>query len=297
MKSSIEQYLLSVAGKQIDVDWVYWHQCVDLAKHFASNVWNRPLGSFGGSAKTWWDNSSQTFPDSDFIKIENDISNPNQVPSPWDMVFFNIWEYWHVAIILEAPVWQNKIRVIEQNVGNWDGQWYDDRVVVWEYKYTNVLWWYKYRKFFSEYEWINAYIRPQPATKPTRNAMYVPISEWWPYFVFYPHFFTKTQEQQEAIKEHEYSHYVDFEHIPNNIRKKWEEMSNFTINVRIKFLSKWKFYTNGYVSTHASKSPSEDFAECWEYYKLRWNEHENPYVKIKIDTAVELMRQYDPREQ
>ena len=138
---NLQEYVKKVEWLCIDYDWMYWHQCVDLIKHFSQNVLNFKLWSFWWSAKSWWKNILNTFPAEKFQKI---INTPKAIPEPWDITFFNIWEYWHVAIVLDADL--QKIKVLEQNVGNWDWQGQDDWVKIWNYDYKNVLGWYHYIK-------------------------------------------------------------------------------------------------------------------------------------------------------
>ncbi len=87
-----------------------------------------------------------TFPSKYFEKNVNDFSNPDQVPAVGDIIFIKTpYIYDHVAIVLDAPVGQNYIRVLEQNVGNGDGRGYDDRVKISTYDYSKVLGWYHYK--------------------------------------------------------------------------------------------------------------------------------------------------------
>ena len=46
-------------------------QCVALAKLLSKEVHGIQLGTFGGSAKTGWENKSNTFDPNEWIKIEN----------------------------------------------------------------------------------------------------------------------------------------------------------------------------------------------------------------------------------
>lgn len=61
------------------------------------------------------------------------------IPKPWDLVIWGwIWtKYWHIAIILKAD--KKWFTVLEQNTGNWDWIWYDDRTRINKYPYI----WYK----------------------------------------------------------------------------------------------------------------------------------------------------------
>lgn len=139
-------YIDKMLWNFIDYDNVYWMQCVDLIKHYTRDVLNIRLGTFWGSAKTWWENRSSTFPDSEWRKIENDFSNPSQVPSRGDVIFFEGSSfhplYWHVAIVVNAVSGENKIQVLEQN-GVWSGTGiWKDSIRLEEYTYNGVSGWY-----------------------------------------------------------------------------------------------------------------------------------------------------------
>lgn len=294
----VQSYFLKYAWSMIDYDWVYGHQCIDICKHFASEILKRPLGSFGGSAKTGWKNTANTFPSTEFQKIDNDYWDPNQVPLPWDIIFFNMGTpYDHVGIVLEAKKGENKIRVINQNMGSGDGQGYDDRVIVSEFTYNNCYGWYRYNKFIAEYEGIPVFItQEQPSAKPKVRAYYKKVEHGWPYIVLLPKFFEATKKVQNSILEHEYAHYVWYTYIPDDIKVLWKDMSDLNLKTKAKFLLRGKNYTNGYINSYASTSYIEDFAECWEHYSLGKVEiWENLYIPLKIDTAVALMKKYDPR--
>ena len=70
LKGFVDKY----NNKLIDVDKVYGHQCVDLVKQYTIDVFWITLWTFGGSAKTWWENASNTFPEKQWEKIHNDIT-------------------------------------------------------------------------------------------------------------------------------------------------------------------------------------------------------------------------------
>lgn len=274
-----------------------WTQCVALAKHFTKEVIWVSLWAFWGSAKNGWDNTSNTF-SFDWEKITNDSSNPKQVPQVGDVIFWTTWPYsiyWHVGIVLKAKKWENKITVINQNAGGGDWKGDDDAVKIQEYSYKDVAGWYHYKKFIVEFSWIPVFLKAQPKDSATRRWAYIPKEYKWPYINIYPNFWNASQIQQYAILEHEYSHYVYFDILPEIVRKKWEEMSNLPLTAQAKFLLRGKVYKNAYLNDHAKKSPSEDFSECWEDTfvnpgKKYWN-----YLDVKIETVVAVMKKYDSR--
>lgn len=137
---NLNEYVKKVEWLCIDYDNVYWHQCVDLIKHYSQNVLGLKLWSFGGSAKTGWFNKSNTFPSEFFEKI---INTASAIPQSGDIIFIKTnTPYWHVAIVLDADI--KKIKVLEQNTWNWNWRGYDDRVKISEYNYDKIIGWYHY---------------------------------------------------------------------------------------------------------------------------------------------------------
>lgn len=141
----LKEYVEKVEWLCIDFDKEYGHQCVDLIKHYTQNVLWIKLWSFWGSAKTGWNNTYNTFPESQFEKIAD--KSKFQV---WDIIFWNRWTYWHVAII--TKIFGNwAFEVIEQNVWNWDWKWADDCVKLSVYpNYNDVLWVYRFKGKMSQ---------------------------------------------------------------------------------------------------------------------------------------------------
>lgn len=141
LKEFIEKY----NWKAVDIDWTYWHQCVDLVKRYVIDVLWITLWSFWGSAKNGWNNTYNTFSESQFEKITD--KSKFQV---WDIIFWNRWKYWHVAIITKI-FWNWMFEVIEQNVWNWDWKWADDYVKLSVYpNYNDVLWIYRFKEKMSQ---------------------------------------------------------------------------------------------------------------------------------------------------
>lgn len=297
MQNIVEQYWNKMKWKNIDIDWAYNAQCVDLARHFTKEVIWVSLWAFWGSAKNGWMNTSNTF-SSDWEKIENNPNDPAQVPKPWDIIFWTTGKfskYGHVGVVLKAYKGENRFTTINQNSGSGDWKGTDDAVKIEDYTYKNVAGWYRYKKFIAEFEELPVFLRAQPKDSATRRGAFIPKTHGWPYIILYPNFWNASKIQQYAILEHEYSHYVYFDIMPQNIRTKWEEMSNLPATAKAKFLLRGKVYKNAYLNDHAKKSPSEDFAECYEDTfvnpgKRYWN-----YLDTKIDTAVAVMKKYDPR--
>jgi len=147
---NLKEYVKKVEWTLIDYDWVYWSQCVDLIKNYTATVLNIRLWTFWGSAKTGWENKSNTFDPDIWEKIENNFNDPEQIPKEWDIIFFWNWKYWHVAIVLESYVWVNRLLILDQNTWNGDWFWQDDIIKVQHTTYWNVLGWYSLKDEVSE---------------------------------------------------------------------------------------------------------------------------------------------------
>ena len=137
---SHSQFLDRYLRTSQDEDGGFWYQCVDLAKLYAKEVLDTPLGSFGGSARTGWFNTKKTFDHKKWEKIE---WRPWIVPKQGDIIFYDTGVSGHVAVVHEA----NKldIMVIEQNAfsGNWDWKGYNQVNLSTKNDYKNVYWWYR----------------------------------------------------------------------------------------------------------------------------------------------------------
>ena len=107
------EYKAKYLWKSVDFDWVYWAQCVDLARHYAKNVYNAPIWVFGGSAYSWYLNHSKTF-NNQWKRVPY---TPWFVPTIWDIWFFKPIPsntYWHVFICGVGCTPEKLIR-LEQN--------------------------------------------------------------------------------------------------------------------------------------------------------------------------------------
>lgn len=141
---NLENFVKKYNWKPIDVDRLYWHQCVDLIKQYAIDCFWFSIWSFGWSAMTGWKNTINTFQKTKFEKI-TDLSKL----LPWDIVF-TTWSsennYWHVVILLKV-FWNWKIQVLEQNMGSWDWKGSDDFVKISFYDLNSkILWAYRYKE-------------------------------------------------------------------------------------------------------------------------------------------------------
>lgn len=143
MNLSHNQFLDKYLRTSQDEDGVFGYQCTDLAKLYSKEVLDIPLGSFGGSAFTWWLNTKKTFDPKKWDKIE---WKPWIVPKRGDIIFYDKTKAnlnWHVAVVHEA----NKIdiTVVEQNgqTGNWAGKGYDQVNLETKRDYKWILGWYR----------------------------------------------------------------------------------------------------------------------------------------------------------
>ena len=121
---NLEQFIQKWKGKRNDYDKAYGYQCVDLIKQYTLEVFNIRLWSFWGSAKTGWKNSFKTFTSNIWEKIPNNPKDPNQVPQTGDIIFWNKWRYGHVAVVVQWYKGSNKIKILEQNWGQREVNWF-----------------------------------------------------------------------------------------------------------------------------------------------------------------------------
>jgi len=99
--------------KRVDMDNAYWYQCVDLFKHYMSNVlWINVIKSW--NAKEVWTNKYKVF-DKDRKQIKW-TTNLMQ----WDVIVCNKWDFWHIAIFDHYV--SGRIYVTEQN-GSGKNSW------------------------------------------------------------------------------------------------------------------------------------------------------------------------------
>lgn len=259
--NSLEKYISKNAGRTDIYETVaLGSQCVALAKHYSENEIGIKLWSFWGSAKTGWENTSNTFSDSLWERIPNDMSKPNQVPNIGDLIFFETGTpYDHVAIVRNAPVWVNKIEVFEQNTGNGDGSWYDDRARVNTYTYNNCLWWYSAKSFYVEYRGVPVNFIEQPASKSWLLGYY-----WVNTISINITPKGRAKEDFEVLIEHEWSHKIYWADMSKNDVELWERVSQYEwAKTWLQKYMPWKYLFNKYISPWETNE-SEDFAETWE---------------------------------
>ena len=124
---TIHEFVSKYDGKFVDYDKVYGPQCVDIVKQWiADNGW--PMKS--GNAIDWKNNG-----DAFYKWIPNTVS---AVPSPGDIVVFQVGTYGHIGIIVSAN--QYTCDVFNQN---WPHGNTTDRCVVTRFNYTTpkILGW------------------------------------------------------------------------------------------------------------------------------------------------------------
>lgn len=283
---NLTNYAYAVKGKLIDVDGVYGSQCVDLVKDCVNKVFNITLGTFGWSARTGWFNNSGTFSPDLWERIENDVTNPNQVPEPGDVIFFNTGRYGHVGIVMDAKEGENEITVLDQNTWNWDGYWDDDVIKIQKYTYKDVYGWYHYNMNIREYKWV----RVRHSDDFSRDKKGILSGKYMVDFdtiILTSLFYTLPERRQKAILEHEYAHAIYFK-MPEVYREVWVLISEYDEIVKKALQKRWVEYNeNKWVTQYASTSPVEDFAECIEEDtynpKTYWDYRD---VKVKIAKAI-----------
>lgn len=144
---NLQEYSKKVEWLCIDFDNEFWHQCVDLIRHYSQNVLKFNLWVFGWSAKTGWFNRVWTFNKKFFDKVI--FTKNGEIPPTWAILFSKMNTTWgHVSIVLEATA--DYIMVLEQNVGVWKYGWnwkgIDDCVKISKIDYNEVVGWYIFKK-------------------------------------------------------------------------------------------------------------------------------------------------------
>lgn len=151
-------------------------QCVALVKHYSYNVLNIPLWIFWNTARNGWLNIENTFKKDLRIKILNNPKDKNQAPPVGAILFFNTWRYWHTSICLENFKWENKLKVFEQNVWNWNWEGYDDRAKISYITYKNIYGWYISKKI--DLVWENKILKKELETLNKDFEEYKKSTEW-----------------------------------------------------------------------------------------------------------------------
>ena len=129
-----EDYKKAMLWKMVMETKALGAQCVAQCKDYCKKVRWYSCGAFGWSAYTWRLNRAKTFPWKKSVVwfsvvpvwsvvifkpyASLEISKPwSGKRSPW-----KLWKHWHVAIVdYIDDSWV--IRTIEQNGGQWDGDW------------------------------------------------------------------------------------------------------------------------------------------------------------------------------
>ena len=129
------------------------YQCVAWAKKYVYDRYNISLGVFGGSALSGWENKSNTFPSSNWVKVEY---KPGLIPPAGAIIFW--WatannKYGHVAIVDEWSTKDN-IVIVEQNgqLGWWKGTNGDEirRITIKPNARGALLGWYIHKSDYVE---------------------------------------------------------------------------------------------------------------------------------------------------
>lgn len=125
-------------------------QCVGQVKWYNQEVLWFTLWTFWGSAKTWWQNNSNTFDPKYWKWVKN---SPINFPKQGDTIFFDIpahrafinnkyivVDYDHVAIVHLAD--RNNVTVIEANATGREGNVKWDEIKLTTYNYSRVIGWF-----------------------------------------------------------------------------------------------------------------------------------------------------------
>ena len=112
-RQEAKDYLLSLNGQGLDYDGNYGVQCFDAFNYYVQFITGQNPYSLGygvPGAKDIFD-----VPSTLFTKIENNPSDPNQIPQAGDIMIYNIGTWGHVDMVLSAD--GNGVTTIGQNKG------------------------------------------------------------------------------------------------------------------------------------------------------------------------------------
>lgn len=142
--STIREFVNNMLSSRVDEDGNKDYQCVALAKYFTQKVFGKKLGYFSWSAKNWWANRKTLL--SDYDIYENNWSNK---PKRWDIIFWNNWTYWHVAIVM--AYYKDFVYVLEQNFWSWNWDWlWENAIKIRKKNISGSAWWGR----FKNISWI-----------------------------------------------------------------------------------------------------------------------------------------------
>jgi LysM repeat protein len=119
MSTTIENWIASAVGRNMNPDGAFGNQCVDLVDQYGQDIfgvpWPKSVGGVNG-AKGLLDAA----PDAYWIRINNDLTKPNQIPMRGDVI---VWGgdasnvYGHTAVVESADT--TFVHVIQEN-GNFN---------------------------------------------------------------------------------------------------------------------------------------------------------------------------------
>jgi hypothetical protein len=139
------QWLHSKDGGRLDFDGKYGNQCFDYFNYYYQFITGRNPYSDGygvEGAKDIWN-----VPTARFTKVKNDPKNPNQFPSPGDILVYNgTWGggYGHVEMVISAD--KNGVTVSAQNS---KGQYVDEEFRSWGNIVNGLIGWLVFNNFSS----------------------------------------------------------------------------------------------------------------------------------------------------
>ncbi len=278
--NKVQDFINEWNGKTIDYDWVYWNQCKDFTNQYTKEVFDyeSPKGNaYEVYSKDWGD------------RCEKFLNTPDFLPKQWDIIIWNIWEYGHIWVVVNATL--SNMTIIDQNTGNgnWDGLG-NNKIRVHIYNYNNVHWFIRIKdkpmnKFWPDItiKWLtfpsSVYWIPVRLARTNSKTLMgkANIKDYAPNctkdeILIFENSFTKWEDYLYKILTHETFHFYQHLVFSDEQNKYLEDL--------------YKFIPDK-VSTYASKLHWENWAETYSYWEVYIKHNkELPENKVWNDAIV-----------
>jgi hypothetical protein len=147
---TLNQFVDKYNNQTIDFGNGFGFQCYNLAVQYLFDMGWLPNGFYpycpSGGVRDMIERYDEipVLKNNGVEKIDNN-PDPNHIPQSGDVVIYGWGEYGHIEVVIEANT--GGMRTIGQNIGNGDGQGWDDRTQIVENRgYNGVIGWLRKQK-------------------------------------------------------------------------------------------------------------------------------------------------------